>query len=80
VTVAVTVTVIVTVAVTQGLQARRSTRAAHGSDLFIVDIDGYDRICKVEPFGRALKDLGSRRHDRRPAARPRRRPRAPLAL
>lgn len=29
----------------------------YGSDLFIRDIDEYDRICKVEPFGRALKTL-----------------------
>lgn len=31
--------------------------AKFGSDLFIVDIDEYDKICKVEPFGRALKSL-----------------------
>ena len=30
----------------------------HGSDLFLTDIEEYDRICKVEPFGRALKELG----------------------
>jgi phosphoadenosine phosphosulfate reductase len=29
----------------------------HGSDLFLTDIDEYDRICKVEPFGRSLKEL-----------------------
>eukprot|EP00850_Spirogloea_muscicola_P009345 SM000052S17737 [mRNA] locus=s52:428610:431364:+ [translate_table: standard] len=27
----------------------------YGSDLFIRDIDEYDKLCKVEPFGRALK-------------------------
>lgn len=31
--------------------------AKFGSDLFITDIEEYDRICKVEPFGRALKTL-----------------------
>lgn len=29
----------------------------HGSDLFIRDIDAYDRICKVEPFNRSLQEL-----------------------
>ncbi|CAM6098619.1 unnamed protein product [Calypogeia fissa] len=28
-----------------------------GSDLFLVDIDRYDKICKVEPFDRALSTL-----------------------
>ncbi|KAI5076552.1 hypothetical protein GOP47_0008617 [Adiantum capillus-veneris] len=28
-----------------------------GSDLFITDIDKYDRICKVEPFSRSLDTL-----------------------
>nr|CAD32963.1 phosphoadenosine-phosphosulphate reductase [Physcomitrium patens] len=31
--------------------------AKFGSDLFITDIEEYDRICKVEPFSRALKTL-----------------------
>ena len=29
----------------------------HGSDLYLTDIDEYDRICKVEPFGRSLQEL-----------------------
>ncbi|KAL3159964.1 hypothetical protein ABBQ38_010352 [Trebouxia sp. C0009 RCD-2024] len=32
-------------------------RAKHGRDLYMTDIDEYDRICKVEPFNRALKTL-----------------------
>ncbi|EIE26875.1 adenine nucleotide alpha hydrolases-like protein [Coccomyxa subellipsoidea C-169] len=32
-------------------------KKAHGSDLFIRDIEEYDRICKVEPFQRSLQDL-----------------------
>ncbi|KAL0036457.1 hypothetical protein WJX77_008634 [Trebouxia sp. C0004] len=32
-------------------------RAKHGRDLYLTDIDEYDRICKVEPFNRALKTL-----------------------
>ncbi|EFJ38718.1 hypothetical protein SELMODRAFT_270214 [Selaginella moellendorffii] len=31
--------------------------AKHGSDLYIRDIDEYDKICKVEPFNRALSSL-----------------------
>lgn len=31
--------------------------AKYGSDLFITDIDEYDRICKVEPFNRSLDTL-----------------------
>ncbi|KAG0627065.1 hypothetical protein M758_2G171300 [Ceratodon purpureus] len=31
--------------------------AKFGSDLFITDIEEYDRICKVEPFSRALETL-----------------------
>lgn len=29
----------------------------HGSDLFLRNIDEYDRICKVEPFQRSLEEL-----------------------
>ena len=29
----------------------------HGSDLYMTNIDEYDRICKVEPFGRSLREL-----------------------
>ncbi|KAK9916259.1 hypothetical protein WJX75_000636 [Coccomyxa subellipsoidea] len=32
-------------------------KKVHGSDLFIRDIEEYDRICKVEPFQRSLSDL-----------------------
>lgn len=40
-----------------GFNTKAEYEAKHGRDLFIVDIDEYDRICKVEPFGRALKTL-----------------------
>jgi phosphoadenosine phosphosulfate reductase len=36
---------------------KQAFQEKYGSDLFITDIDEYDRICKVEPFGRALKTL-----------------------
>jgi phosphoadenosine phosphosulfate reductase len=32
-------------------------RKKHGSDLFIRSVEEYDRICKVEPFNRSLKEL-----------------------
>ncbi|CAK0787949.1 hypothetical protein CVIRNUC_011171 [Coccomyxa viridis] len=32
-------------------------KKVHGSDLFITDIEEYDKICKVEPFQRSLKDM-----------------------
>jgi len=31
----------------------------YGADLWKEDIDEYDRVCKVEPFQRGLKDLGT---------------------
>jgi len=31
----------------------------YGADLWKKDISAYDRICKVEPFQRGLKDLGA---------------------
>eukprot|EP00271_Cylindrocystis_brebissonii_P011921 TRINITY_DN29944_c0_g1_i1.p1 TRINITY_DN29944_c0_g1~~TRINITY_DN29944_c0_g1_i1.p1 ORF type:complete len:351 (-),score=66.84 TRINITY_DN29944_c0_g1_i1:449-1420(-) len=40
-----------------GLANKEEYVEKHGSDLFIRDIDEYDKICKVEPFGRALKTL-----------------------
>lgn len=41
----------------KGFANKAEYRAEHGSDLFLKDIDEYDRICKVEPFNRALVDL-----------------------
>ncbi|KAL3680759.1 hypothetical protein R1sor_023715 [Riccia sorocarpa] len=41
----------------QGISNKEEYDAKYGSDLFIRDIDEYDRICKVEPFDRALKTL-----------------------
>ncbi|KAK9801365.1 hypothetical protein WJX73_000633 [Symbiochloris irregularis] len=38
------------------LPDKKAYQAAHGSDLFIRDIDEYDRICKVEPFNRSLQE------------------------
>jgi phosphoadenosine phosphosulfate reductase len=40
-----------------GFASREEYVKVHGADLYITDIDEYDRICKVEPFGRALKTL-----------------------
>ncbi|CAM6008028.1 unnamed protein product [Sphagnum balticum] len=40
-----------------GFNNKKEYEAKHGSDLFITDIDEYDRICKVEPFNRALETL-----------------------
>jgi phosphoadenosine phosphosulfate reductase len=40
-----------------GFNNKEEYEAKHGSDLFITDIDEYDRICKVEPFNRALETL-----------------------
>ncbi|GAQ87007.1 Phosphoadenosine phosphosulfate reductase [Klebsormidium nitens] len=40
-----------------GFASRADYVKVHGPDLYLTDIDEYDRICKVEPFGRALKTL-----------------------
>ncbi|KAL2621717.1 hypothetical protein R1flu_001922 [Riccia fluitans] len=40
-----------------GMANKEEYDAKYGSDLFIRDVDEYDRICKVEPFARALKTL-----------------------
>jgi phosphoadenosine phosphosulfate reductase len=40
-----------------GCADRAAFDAAHGADLSARDIDEYDRICKVEPFARALRTL-----------------------
>lgn len=40
-----------------GLNSKEEYNDIHGSDLFIRDIDEYDRICKVEPFARSLTTL-----------------------
>ena len=40
-----------------GCADRAAYDAAHGADLWQRDIDAYDRICKVEPFSRALREL-----------------------
>lgn len=33
--------------------------AKYGADLWKEDIEEYDRVCKVEPFGRMLRELGT---------------------
>eukprot|EP00959_Pyramimonas_sp_CCMP1952_P108309 2264667-Pyramimonas_sp.AAC.1 len=33
--------------------------AKHGADLWKIDVEEYDRICKVEPFQRGLKETGA---------------------
>ena len=33
----------------KGLADKAEYKAKHGSDLFLTDIDEYDRICKVPP-------------------------------
>ncbi|BBN13532.1 hypothetical protein MPTK1_6g04280 [Marchantia polymorpha subsp. ruderalis] len=40
-----------------GMANKQEYDEKYGSDLFIRDVDEYDRICKVEPFSRALKTL-----------------------
>nr|AAT09442.1 phosphoadenosine 5'phosphosulfate reductase [Selaginella lepidophylla] len=40
-----------------GFKNREEYVAKHGSDLYIRDVDEYDKICKVEPFNRALATL-----------------------
>ncbi|KAK9832865.1 hypothetical protein WJX74_000020 [Apatococcus lobatus] len=42
-----------------GFETKKDYSAKHGSDLFITDVDEYDRICKVEPFQRSLKESGT---------------------
>ena len=37
--------------------SRAEYDALHGADLWRKDIDAYDRVCKVEPFARALRTL-----------------------
>jgi phosphoadenosine phosphosulfate reductase len=40
-----------------GCADRAAYDAKHGADLWQKDIDEYDRICKVEPFARSLREL-----------------------
>jgi phosphoadenosine phosphosulfate reductase len=40
-----------------GCADRAAYDAAHGADLWQRDTEAYDRICKVEPFARALRSL-----------------------
>eukprot|EP00884_Botryococcus_braunii_P008817 jgi/Botrbrau1/17937/Bobra.50_1s0033.2 len=40
-----------------GFEDKEAYKAVHGVDLPIRDIEEYDRICKVEPFQRSLKEL-----------------------
>ncbi|KAH7421655.1 hypothetical protein KP509_13G069400 [Ceratopteris richardii] len=40
-----------------GVKDKNEFKEKYGSDLFITDIDEYDRICKVEPFSRSLDTL-----------------------
>ena len=41
-----------------------------GADLWQVDVEQYDKVCKVEPFQRGLKTLGANLHRDRPRQRP----------
>jgi len=43
----------------QGFASKEEYRKQYGSDLFMTDVEKYDYICKVEPFQRALKELGA---------------------
>ena len=40
-----------------GFASKEEYMKKHGSDLFLTNIEEYDRICKVEPFQRSLKEL-----------------------
>mmetsp|Transcript_23416 Transcript_23416/g.41420 ORF Transcript_23416/g.41420 Transcript_23416/m.41420 type:complete len:462 (-) Transcript_23416:123-1508(-) len=41
----------------EGCEDKAAYDAKHGADLWKVNIEEYDRICKVEPFQRGLKTL-----------------------
>lgn len=41
----------------EGCDAKADFDKKYGADLWKVDIDEYDRVCKVEPFQRGLKTL-----------------------
>lgn len=40
-----------------GFETKEDFVEQHGIDLFMTDVEEYDRICKVEPFARALREL-----------------------
>lgn len=40
-----------------GMENKEEYQQKYGSDLFIRDLEEYDRVCKVEPFARSLKTL-----------------------
>lgn len=42
-----------------GCETKADYDAKHGADLWKEDIEEYDRVCKVEPFGRMLRELGT---------------------
>lgn len=43
----------------EGAEAKANYDKMYGADLWQTNIEEYDRVCKVEPFQRGLKDLGA---------------------
>eukprot|EP00747_Dinoflagellata_sp_TGD_P065035 gnl/TRDRNA2_/TRDRNA2_154174_c0_seq7.p1 gnl/TRDRNA2_/TRDRNA2_154174_c0~~gnl/TRDRNA2_/TRDRNA2_154174_c0_seq7.p1 ORF type:complete len:530 (+),score=125.44 gnl/TRDRNA2_/TRDRNA2_154174_c0_seq7:81-1670(+) len=43
----------------EGAEAKAMYDKIYGADLWKTNIEEYDRVCKVEPFQRGLKDLGA---------------------
>jgi len=43
----------------EGAEAKANYDKMYGADLWKQDIEEYDRLCKVEPFQRGLKDMGA---------------------
>lgn len=43
-----------------GCDTKADYDAKHGADLWKEDIEEYDRVCKVEPFSRMLRELGTK--------------------
>lgn len=43
----------------KGAEAKEMFDKVYGADLWKTDISQYDKVCKVEPFQRGLKDLGA---------------------
>merc|ERR1719324_699188 len=43
----------------EGAEAKAMYDKTYGADLWQTNIEEYDRVCKVEPFQRGLKDLGA---------------------
>jgi len=43
----------------EGAEAKANYDKMYGADLWKTNIEEYDRVCKVEPFQRGLKDMGA---------------------